>query len=258
VSLHLLNTRRWVVVAGLAAVVAGVMACKRKDADATNPFATSLIFDDTSPDAREALATTVSFRVTDENFAQWEQAQDNLDRLPASAIRSTAGSGGSAIDRAVMRLQSSPRARRAIEAAGLSVRDFVLETIALAQATQAMQPGVSAARSAIVVANSRFVSQYQARVLRSRSEAYARSQTPESFDVQPGMDEEEAAGMNVQPEPGEVDEITQPRSEQKLEAQRQTDSAPGRDTIRRARAKVDSTRDSVPEVRRDTIPQRGG
>jgi hypothetical protein len=205
------------------------------------------MFDDASPDAREALATTVNFRVTDENFARWELAQDNLDRLPRSAINSSAGSGGSAIDRAVMRLQSSQRARRAIESAGLTVRDFVLETIALAQATLAIQPGTSAGRSAIVAANSRFVSQYQARLLRSR--AYARSQTPESFDVQPGMADD------VQPEPGEVEQMRQSENEQELEAQRRVDSAQGSGG-RRARTNADSARDSVADVRRDTVPGR--
>ncbi|MFL5593022.1 MAG: hypothetical protein ACJ785_00235 [Gemmatimonadaceae bacterium] len=248
--------KKWIlltVVAGL--VTAG--ACKRQDADASNPFATSLIFDDASPDAREALSTPVDFRVTDESFARWEQAQDNLDQLPRSAISSNAGSGGSAIDRAVMRLQSSPRARRAIESAGLSVRDFVLETIALAQATQAMQPGMPASRSAVVAANSRFVSQYQARVLRSGA-AYARSQTSEPFDVQPGVTVDENAGANVQPQPSQVEQAPQPPTEQDAEAarQRQADSILGVGAAPRPRPNADSTRDSAPRVRRDTIPDR--
>ncbi|MFL5544699.1 MAG: hypothetical protein ACJ792_08325 [Gemmatimonadaceae bacterium] len=246
--------KKWTLVAGIVALL-GAAACKRQDPDASNPFATSLIFDDASPDARDALATPVDFRVTDENFARWGQAQDNLDQLPRSAISSNAGSGGSAIDRAVARLESSPRARRAIESAGLSVRDFVLETIALAQATQAMQPGVPASRSAIVVANSRFVSQYQARVLRSRA-AYARSQNPESFEVQPGMTDDGSAGVNAQPAPIEGQPAQQIQAEQSLEAarQRQTDSALVSTPGRRPRPNPDPARDSVPEVRRDTIP----
>jgi len=256
VSRYLLIARRWAVVAGLGAAVADAAACKRQRADTTNPFVTSLIFDDASPDAREALSTTVNFRVTDENFARWQQAQDNLDRLPRSAIGSGTGSGGSAIDRAVMRLQSSPRARRAIESAGLSVQDFVLETIALAQSTQATQPGMSAGRSEIIAANSRFVSQYQAR-LRSRSQAYARSPTPDSIDTQPGVVDNGAAGLTARLGVSSVDQVQQSRRQQELEAQRQIDSAQEHDAAGRSRARADSARDSVPAVRRDTIPDGG-
>ncbi|MFL5564826.1 MAG: hypothetical protein ACJ77J_06990, partial [Gemmatimonadaceae bacterium] len=61
--------KKWTLVAGIVALL-GAAACKRQDPDASNPFATSLIFDDASPDAREALATPVDFRVTDESFAR--------------------------------------------------------------------------------------------------------------------------------------------------------------------------------------------
>ncbi|MFL5488263.1 MAG: hypothetical protein ACJ8AJ_07235, partial [Gemmatimonadaceae bacterium] len=123
------------------------------------------------------------------------------------------------------------------------------------QATQAMQPGVPASRSAIVVANSRFVSQYQARVLRSRA-AYARSQNPESFEVQPGMTDDGSARVNAQPEPIEGQPAQQIQAGQSLEAarQRQADSALVSTRGRQPRASPDSARDSVPEVRRDTIP----
>src|SRR6476469_4930267 len=96
-----------------------------------------------SGEAKEALASPVSFLLNEENYAKWEVAERNLDRLPASEFTAAQPAGGSAVDRAVARLQSSPRARREIEAAGLTVRDFVLETIALAQAVQASETGRS-------------------------------------------------------------------------------------------------------------------
>src|SRR6266581_4320603 len=95
----------------LAALVAG-QSCKRGNEAPSGPMAASLIFDNSSPEAREALATPVDYRLTDANYTQWEQAQNNLDALPRSALRPASPGGGSAIDRAVARLESSPRARR--------------------------------------------------------------------------------------------------------------------------------------------------
>src|SRR3954466_8431991 len=117
--------------------------CKRSSGNDDRSTTSSLIFDSASPEAQEALATPVDFRLTEDNFAEWEAAQRNLDALPRSALASGGSSAGNPIDRAVERLESSPRARTAIERTGLTVRDFVLETIALAQATEA----VSAANS---------------------------------------------------------------------------------------------------------------
>src|SRR5687767_10346872 len=102
--------------------------CKRQSRDGAEALTSSLIFDNASPEMREALASRVDFRIDDDNFARWEAAQDNLDALPRSAIKSPPTTGGNAVDRAVARLQSSPRARRAIEKAGLTVPEFVLAT----------------------------------------------------------------------------------------------------------------------------------
>ena len=147
--------------AAAAGLCLTVLTCKRPDRAATNALAASLIFDSPSSDAREAMTASVPFTITADNFARWEQATANLEQLPPSSIRSATGSKRTAIDRAVSRLESSPRARRAIESTGLSVRDFVLETIALAQATESVQTGRTTSPTPVIAENTEFVRQYR-------------------------------------------------------------------------------------------------
>src|SRR2546423_62804 len=234
--------------AAVIALALAVVSCRKANRDSSDSFATSLIFDNASPDAREALATPVDFRITDDNFARWAQAQEYLDQLPRSAIPSAAGSGGNAIDRAVARLESSPRARTAIERTGLSVRDFVLETVALAQAAEAAQGGKVVSRSALLADNLRFVQRYQARVLSAR--AGGSSQNAASIGVQPTpdinaregaepTDQTQGARVLQQPQPP-----TLPRS----------DTAFDRANGQRPRPPHDSVRDSLRTPVRATIP----
>ena len=138
-----------------------------------------------SGEAREALASPVSFQLSEENYAKWEVAERNLDRIPAGEFTAAQPSGGSAVDRAVARLQSSPRARRAIEAAGLSVRDFVLETIALAQAVQAAQTGRSTVASGVAAENFAFVERYRERIRQSGLESDLARQSGDSDVTDP-------------------------------------------------------------------------
>lgn len=166
----------------LLLVLAG--SCKRESRDGAEALTASLVFDNASPEVREALASRVDFRIDDANFGRWEEAQNNLDELPRSAIHATAAAAGNAVDRAVARLESSPRARRAIESAGLSVREFVLETIALAQATEAAQTGRSMSPAPVPPENFQFVQRYSARVLRARTEAPVARAEAESYDMQ--------------------------------------------------------------------------
>lgn len=147
--------------AAAAGLCLTVLTCKRPDRAATTALAASLIFDSPSSDAREAMTTSVPFTITADNFARWQRATDNLEQLPPSSIRSAPGSKGTAIDRAVSRLESSTRARRAIESTGLLVRDFVLETIALAQATESAETGRTTSPTPILADNTEFVRQYR-------------------------------------------------------------------------------------------------
>ena len=153
----------------LAAAILLVLASCKKDSGQTseNRFA-SLLFDASSPAAREALSTPVSFRLTEANYEQWERAQSFLDGLPRSAFVSASGSEGNAIDRAVQTLEASPRARTAIERTGLTVRDFVLETIALAQASEA-QTGRLPAGVNVPPEDVQFVQRYQSRIMLART-----------------------------------------------------------------------------------------
>lgn len=215
-----------------------VVGCKRESPDGAEALTSSLMFDNASPEVREALASRIDYRIDDDNFARWEAAQNNLDALPRSAIRPTSTAGGTAVDRAVARLQSSPRARRAIEKAGLSVREFVLATIALAQATEAAQTGKSTSPVPVPPENFQFVQRYAARVLRSRHQERVARAEAERYDVQ--FDTSEAMADS-----GDAElqmRVDQPEHE--------ADSV--RDTVRDTR--LNPIRDSVRDSVRDTVP----
>ncbi|HWL39648.1 MAG TPA: hypothetical protein VNO75_05365 [Gemmatimonadaceae bacterium] len=166
----------------LAAVaVLSMAACKRDNDRSASGVGSSVLFGNASPEAREALAVRVDYRLTDENFAQWEAAQLNLDRLPPSAIPAAAPGVGDVIDRAVARLESSPRARTAIESTGLTVRDFVLQTIALAQAADAAENPRAGNTAMVPAGNLRFVTRYRQRVAPARrARASASAQNADS------------------------------------------------------------------------------
>lgn len=84
----------------------------------------------------------VDYELTSETYKKWLAAQENLKRdagdadlgLPAQRILLTNPSAGS-IDSVVDELESVEQTREAIESADLSVRDYVLTTLALYQAT---------------------------------------------------------------------------------------------------------------------------
>src|SRR5437762_14198010 len=132
--------------------LAALMGCKRDSSSEDNAG----FLANASPEAREALSVPVSYELNEDNFAKWEIAEQNLDGLPATEFASARPSSGSPVDRAVARLESNPRAKRAIESAGMTVRDFVLETVALAQAVQASQTGRSTVPSGVAAANFAF------------------------------------------------------------------------------------------------------
>jgi hypothetical protein len=148
---------------------------------------------DVSAEAKEALSAPVSYELNEDNFAKWETAERNLDRILASEFVNVQPAGGSAVDRAVARLQSSPRAKRAIEVAGLSVRDFVLETVALAQAVQASQTGRSTIASGVGAQNFAFVERFRERIRQSGLESDIARQSGDSAVTDPNTAAELAA-----------------------------------------------------------------
>ena len=174
-----LHSHRLLVGALAILVLAVSGSCKRENRNATESLTASLMFGNASPDAREALASPVNFTITDNSFGQWERAQRNLEKLPRSAIPASPGVGATAVDRAVNRLESSPYARTAIERTGLSVRNFVLQTIALAQAAEAAQTGKSLSGAPIPRENFQFVQRYSTRALYSGSRTRNESRTSE-------------------------------------------------------------------------------
>lgn len=222
-------------VAALLLLVLLLGGCKRERRDGARELTASLIFDDASPEAREALSSPIDFRINEENFARWSEAQSNLEELPRSAINTTGQVRGNAVERAIARLESSPRARRAIERAGLSVRDYVLETIALAQATEAAQTGRSLSSAPIPPENSRFVQRYAAQVLRARAQARVARAEEQSYDMQ----SDSAAEMANQTE--------MDMQMRHSDAEHEDGKASSQDSSRGSSR--DSVRDSVPALR---------
>ena len=220
-----------------ALLLVTLASCRKESAPSSSTNATSLLFDASSPEAKEALATPVSFRLTDENFAQWEQAQSFLNALPASALASGQGATGNVIDRAVATLEASPRARTAIERTGLTVKDFVLETVALAQAEEAQSgaaPGVT-----VPLENVQFVQRYQSRIVQARAESRAmraRSDTYSEADTTSGI-VRQTIGADVRTSD----------SSTVGEQERETDSVRrGRQGPERPKPPVDTARDTIP------------
>jgi hypothetical protein len=182
-------SRRILVSVAAGFVLVSASACKR-DSDRAADGSTSAFLDNATPEARDALAIQVDYKLTDENFAKWERAQRNLDRLPPSAFPAQRGdTRGNVIDRAVARLESSPKARTTIEATGLTVRDFVLQTIALAQASEAIQTGRPAGAGIVPPENFRFVERHRDRIGRAQVAARNASRGARSADTEAGFSE---------------------------------------------------------------------
>lgn len=121
-------------------------------------------FDDASEEAQQAIAANVEFTITEDIFRRWGRAQANLEKLPANDLDIAPDPGGNdPVLRGIKRLEGSPRARQAIESAGLSVKNFVLATVALAQAVKASRGGVPPTVGAIA-SNVRFVTAHASRL----------------------------------------------------------------------------------------------
>ena len=225
----------------IAAIVLLILAsCKKDSAPPSGNQFTSLLFDASSPAAREALATPVDFRLTEANYAQWEQAQRFLDAVPRSALASASGATGNAIDRAVQTLEASPRARTAIERTGLSVKDFVLETIALAQAEEA----TSSAAGGVTVPpeNLQFVQRYQSRILQARTARAERTRVDAYGDG-------DTTSIGVQ-----STTIDQGASAPPLDSANTGQRGQGNDSIGRERQATERPKQSS-DTSRDTIPR---
>lgn len=134
---------------------------------------------DRTPGSDEMLIGTNTFlvneQVTSDKYNKWVQAQENLNRNATDADmisaqdrlgirRATRG----AVDSAVTRLEQNERTRQAIESAGLSVREYVLLSLALSQAFVASNPDGRAVVEGIPAGNVEFVRQNRADLERFR------------------------------------------------------------------------------------------
>ncbi|HZF74159.1 MAG TPA: hypothetical protein VEZ51_12055 [Gemmatimonadaceae bacterium] len=241
------RSRIWLVSAVAGVVLLTLVSCKKRSDPPSGSQFTSLLFDATSPAAREALATPVSFHLTESNYAQWEQAEGFLDALPRSAFASGSGGGGSAIDRAVAMLEASPRARTSIERTGLSVRDFVLETIALAQAAEA-QTGKSTAGVTVPPENIQFVQRYQSRIMQPRTVARALRPRVNTYD------EGDTTSAGVQSPTNIVPQVERGAGAPTADSATVVERGRGSDSIRRAGQRPEQPKPPV-DTARDTLPR---
>ena len=230
-----------------------ISGCKRTRTVDTDSSASSLIFGSASPEAQKALAMPVDFRLTEENFVAWEEAQRNLDALPRSALPSGASAAANPIDRAVERLESSPRARTAIEGTGLTVRDFVLETIALAQATEALAAANSASAGKIPPENLQFVQAHRSRMLLAQRRRQAAEQS-ETSNVQSSAGETAAvAPVTVQPAEADTNQSADSLGSGAVTGER-SDRRPTQRPQHRDTARTTQMRQPVHDSVRDTLP----
>jgi hypothetical protein len=218
--------RQLSVALGIAAL-AGLLGCKRDSSSDENAG----FLANASPEASEALSVPVSYELNEDNFAKWETAEQNLDGLPPAEFASVQPSDGSPVDSADARLESSPRAKRAIESAGMTVRDFVLETVALAQAVQASQTGRSTVASGVAAGNFAFVERYRSRIRESGLEGDLARQSGDSAIT----DANTAAELQAAEADRRADSISQGM-----------DSIASADTGRGGLRPRDSTRDTIP------------
>jgi hypothetical protein len=222
--------------------------CKKASRSSSdNNQVASLLFDVSSPAAREALAIPVDFRLTDANYSQWEQAQRFLDALPRSAFAAAPSASGNPIDNAVATLESSPRARTAIERTGLSVKDFVLETIALAQAAEA-ETGKAAPGVNVPAENIQFIQRYRSRILQARAESRAASIPTDTYrDGEPTTVGEQTS-TDVAPQDQRGADLRRSDSAGASERGRE------RDSVRRGGQAEEPIRRPPADTARDTIP----
>jgi len=124
---------------GLGALALSAVACNRSDE-------TNALTSDTASAAGEVSSDSgtvgtvfhgVKYPLTSDNYRKWMVAQAALDSLPEPTamprvdLRDPTDDD---IDRTVDFLSRQDAARRAIERSGLSIKDFVLTSIALGQA----------------------------------------------------------------------------------------------------------------------------
>ena len=114
-----------------------IAACKQdRTADATSVRPGDPGWTSSTGEVSLTDGETLSFTITSERYKAWDAAKDGLDTRVASrygAILQPGSPSRRNIEKAVQYLESEPAAKAAIERAGMSVRDFVVTTVALEQ-----------------------------------------------------------------------------------------------------------------------------
>jgi hypothetical protein len=125
----------------LLLIVGLLVGCKQqRNADAGLGDSALLSHDADAPlgDSAAVVTNAANYKLDDNRYRQWTLAQERLDSLgPIDApVRLTSLDPSPAdIDRTVAFLESRPDTRNALAASGLSARDYILTTLALAQAS---------------------------------------------------------------------------------------------------------------------------
>ena len=121
----------------ITAVVACLLvaACKQ-DRTADAPLPGQPGWTESSGEVSLTEGETLEFTITSDRYKAWDAARQGIDsRISArfGAILQPASPSRRNIERAVQYLESEPAAKASIERAGMSVRDFVVTTVALEQ-----------------------------------------------------------------------------------------------------------------------------
>jgi hypothetical protein len=152
--------RRLLPAAGNAVLALSLLACTRAKDTSSLTSDTASLAGDVSMDSATtgAVFHGVKYPLTSENYRKWLVAQAALDSLPEPAamprvdLRDPTDDD---IDRTVDFLAQQDAERRAIERSGLSVKDFVLTSIALGQALHFSKDALVPPENRVFVATNR-------------------------------------------------------------------------------------------------------
>ena len=131
------------------------------------------------------------------------------------------------------------------------MRDFVLETVALAQATEAAETGKSTSVAPVPAENFQFVQRYRSRILRARAEARVARAQEESY-IHSDTAEQSGTDVNLQMENAATEREAQMRIERDSANERAKRDSTSRESGQRMKQNSEPVRDTV----RDTVPSR--
>ena len=146
-------------------------------ADTVSPVIDTLVRGGAAPADGARVRDAVDYALDAQRFERFQAATRNLARLPddrSAFVRRTGGyqvDDPNDIEQAVRRIEGDSDARRLITGAGLTVRDFVLTTLALGQALAAADAAAGPIRFRNVpAANAEFLRAHRAEVERLHRE----------------------------------------------------------------------------------------